>query len=123
MAECSLCVGIVAGEFFVDFVGVTPIRSRLVIWKNGARFFELMEYFRDDHYESVSGEQSCTTPNRSRDLKDFGEQDYPWVAAFSDWIQNVRTHWPRWCRDIDEFVVSDNHKALDWIEPEKSANS
>ena len=48
IAQSSLCVGIVTGELLVDFVRVTPIRPRLVIWKHGARFFELMKYFRDN---------------------------------------------------------------------------
>jgi hypothetical protein len=59
----------------------------------------------------VPGQQSSSTPNRSGHLKDFGEQDDPWVTAFSDRIQNVGTHWPGWRWDIDEFVVCDDHKA------------
>jgi len=124
IAQRSLCVGIVTGEFLVDFVRVAPIRPHLVIWKHGARFFELMKYFGDNDYESVPGQQSSATPNRSGHLKDFGEQYDPWVTAFSDRMQNVGAHWPGWCRDIDEFVVSDNHKVWDWDRARnKSANS
>ena len=54
-AQCSLCVGIVAGEFFVDFIRVAPIRSRLVVWKHSARFFELMKYFRDALMRVLAG--------------------------------------------------------------------
>jgi hypothetical protein len=48
IAQRSLCVGIVAGEFFVDFVRVASIRPGLVVWEHSTRFFELMKYFRDD---------------------------------------------------------------------------
>jgi hypothetical protein len=119
IAQCSLGIGIVAGEFFVDFVRVAPIRARLIVWEHSAWFFELVKYFRDDDDESVSGQQSSTTPNRSGHLKDLGEQDDPWVTAFSDRIQNVGTHWPGWRWDINEFVISDDHKLLDGIVPDK----
>src|ERR1700756_5010981 len=117
IAQCSLGIGIVAGEFFVDFVRVPPIRARLIVWKHSAWFFEFMKYFRNNDNESVSGQQSCTTPNRSGDLKDFGEQDDPWITAFSDRIQKVGAHWPGWRWDIDEFVISDDHKLLNGIVP------
>src|ERR1700737_2974450 len=125
IAQCSLCIAIVAGEFFVDFVRVAPIRARLIVWKYSARFFELMKYFRNNDNESVSGQQSSTAPNWSGHLKDFGEQDDPWVTAFSDRIQNVGTHWPGWRWDIDEFVVCDDHKAGIWTGSgsDKRANS
>jgi hypothetical protein len=96
VTQCSLCVAIVAREFFVDFVRVAPIRPCLVVWKHSAWFFEFVKYFRHDDHESVPGQQSSTTPNRSGHLKDFGEQDDPWVTAFRDRMQNVGTHWPGW---------------------------
>jgi len=86
IAYRSLGIGIVAGQFFVDFIRVTPIRARLVVWKHSARFFELMKNFRNNDNESVSGQQSSTTPNRSGHLKDFGEQNDPWITTFSDRI-------------------------------------
>src|SRR5258708_14535457 len=54
-AQCSLCVGIVVGVFFVDFIRVAPIRPRLVVWKHSARFFELMKYFRDALMRVLAG--------------------------------------------------------------------
>ncbi len=69
----------------------------------------------------MSGQQSSTTPNGSGHLKDFGEQDDPWVTAFSDRI--LGTRWPGWRWGVDEFVIGDDHKI--WTEscPDKRANS
>ncbi len=113
IAQCSLGVGIVAGEFFVDFVRIASIRPSLIVGQDSARFFEFMKYLRDDNQKPVSSEYSSTSPNRSRYLKNFGEQDDPWVTAFSDRTQKVGTHWPSWCWDINEFVVCDDHNVLD----------
>ena len=112
IAYCRLGVGVIAGEFFVDFIRVAPIGPRLVVRKDRARFFELMKYFRDSNHESMSGQQSSTAPDRSGHLKDFGEQDDPRITAFRDRIQNVGPHWSGWHWDIDEFLVSNDHKGV-----------
>ena len=54
IAQCSLGVGIVAEEFFVDFVRIASIRPGLIVGKDSAWFFEFMKYFRDDNHEPVS---------------------------------------------------------------------
>src|SRR6516162_6434470 len=115
VTQRSLCVGIVAGKFFVDFVRVTSIRAGLVVGKHSARFFQLMEYFWNSDHKSVPGQHGSSTPDRSRHLKDFGEQDYPRVTTLRDRVQKIGPHWPGWRWDIDKFVVGNDHSILDCI--------
>jgi hypothetical protein len=86
VTQRSLGVRIVAGQFFIDFVCVPSICSSLVVWKDRARFFQLMKYFWNGDDESVPGQHGSSTSDRSRHLKDFGEQDYPRVTPFRDWV-------------------------------------
>jgi hypothetical protein len=112
-------VGVVARKFLRDFQGVAPVGSGLVVGEDGAGGLEFVVDLRNGDEEAVPGEKRGGAADGARDLKDFGVKEYARVFPFRDRAEEMRSHRAGWGRQIDKFVIFDDHK----IAPEKEAKA
>src|SRR5947208_2231003 len=108
MSEDSAGVGVVAGEFLGDLVGVAFVSAGLIVGNDGAGGLELVEDFGDGDDKAMAGEEGGGAANGAGDLEDFGEEEQAGIFSVGGGTENVGAHGAGGGGEVDGFFF-DGH--------------
>ncbi len=108
MREDGAGVGVVAGEFLGDLVGVAFVSAGLIVGDNGADGFELVENFRDGDDEAVASEEGGGAANGAGDLEDFREEQQAGIFSVGSGTEDIGAHGAGGRGEVDGFFF-DGH--------------
>jgi hypothetical protein len=108
MREDGAGVGVVAGKFLGDFVGVAFVCAGLVVGNDRPDRFQLMENFRRGDDEAMAGQQRGGATDGAGDLENLGKKQQAGIFSVGGGPEDVGAHRPGGGLQLDNFFF-DGH--------------